>query len=116
MKKLYQVAKDYIAKPLIGLALIVGISGCNEGNWSGNQYPQSKPDKQIVEVGKTYFTDWGFLDELNLLGNLYEHSPIQDDLEIELGDMDGDGDLDIVVGSKATGLKIYENRIPRQNK
>tara|TARA_Y100000034_G_C6866337_1_gene394900 strand:- start:886 stop:1158 length:273 start_codon:yes stop_codon:yes gene_type:complete len=56
---------------------------------------------------KTYFDEWGFVAEVELHGG-------SNSLDIELGDFDGDGDLDIAVASLKGGLKIYENRIPRR--
>lgn len=77
----------------------------------------TKKPEYISEPGVQgpYFTDWGFVDELKMSHGAAKGG-IHDDLEISLGDMDGDGDLDIVVGSRVTGLKIYENRIPQENK
>jgi len=54
----------------------------------------------------THFTDYGFIDRTR---NEYNSDP----LEMELGDFDGDGDLDIAILTHKGGLVIYENKIRR---
>ncbi|MBU0466820.1 MAG: hypothetical protein KJ718_02000 [Nanoarchaeota archaeon] len=117
MKSLYGA----IGVGLVSLPLLFG--GCESSDTPSNNAPSNRHNQpnlnqNVVETRKTYFTSWGFLDELELVYmNKLEVSPATlDDLEISLGDMDGDCDLDIVVGSRATGLRIYENRIPQKNR
>jgi len=117
MKGLYQIAKNYIIKPLI--AIVLGTSGCNVENSATRRTTQPSPTQTGAGVGKkqvtdrgNYFTNWGIVSELRV--GYTPAGGVTDDLEIRLGDMDGDGDLDIVVGSRATGLEIYENRIPQK--
>jgi len=118
----YNKIKNFGKKTLLvgGLALILG--GCyniDEEKRDKIQTLMKQAREEIEEKRgeskKNYFTNWGFLRELNLQHGSYSGGGY-DDLEIRLGDMDCDGDLDIVVGSRATGLRIYENRIPQKNK
>lgn len=55
--------------------------------------------KEAVE--KTYFDDWGFIDTLRARG-----------AEIELEDIDRDGDLDIVIKDVSGIIRTYENVMP----
>lgn len=103
---IYDSIKNSI-RPVIytGLAVLT-LTGCGD---SGLNKEKKTMD---ADLSKTYFTEWGFVDKIKM--DYSTDGGNQDDLEISLGDMDNDGDLDIVVGSRVTGLTIYENRIPQK--
>ena len=121
MSNLYERIRRNLIKPTVCIGLLALTSGCGSKAEEKPSLPTERPNSSVVkekQVEKTYFDNWGFINELKLsvldggFGNR-DHK-LGDDLEITLGDLDNDGDLDIVVGSKATGLRTYENRIPQK--
>ena len=104
MKNLYQVVKDYIAKPLMGIALIVGINGCGESN--NQNYALKKPVPQIRKLNQFSEIRIGKISNFGLT--------YPDNIPMMLGDMDGDGDLDIVLINREGEILVYENNIPQK--
>jgi len=94
---IYDSIKNSI-KPILYSGLVaMAFTGCGD-----KRSIRDKAGENIV-AEESYFTNWGFLQTINSGSH-----------DIKLGDMDGDGDLDIIVGSHK-GLTIYENRIPQKN-
>ncbi len=120
MRTTYQRAKDYLVRPLLGLAIIAGL-GCEPRTdyHPTGPLPASRQatEQRKLMVQRTGFDDWGLIEGSQLfdVNRLTYNGDERNELEIRLGDMDGDGDLDIVVGSGTTGIRIYENRIPQKN-
>lgn len=102
MKRLH---KKIIIYSLLGLGSL-GLLGCQPSSEKESEEPQ----KKLQEYGNFYFEDFGIIAKF-----FDRHSGY--DLKMELGDIDGDGDLDIVLANKADGfLIIYENRVPQKSK
>lgn len=98
MEKLYQKLKN-AAKPVMYVSMLtmaLGLGSISPAEASHN---------------KNYFDNWGFVDKIRS-GHALTH------VDIILGDLDGDGDLDVAVIFKdheyKTVIKIYENRIPQK--
>lgn len=97
-KKIKKFAKPMLYASILTMAVGIGSAS-------------SAKEKQLPE--KNYFTDWGIVDKLGYSGNGHY---------VKLGDLDGDGDLDIIVitgtdsWDASSLIKIYENRIPQKNK
>jgi len=107
MKNLYQVAKDYITKPLMGIALVTGISGCCDESNNQNYIPR-EPVSQVRSLNQFQENEIGKMSEL---GKQYANN-----IAMRLGDMDGDGDLDIVVINTYGKIFVYENNMPQKGK
>lgn len=98
---LENIAKNYILKPAIGLALIGSMYGCS--NEPRNGY--AKTNESFPQETKSFERF-----ESKRSGNV----PVT---QIRTGDFDGDGDLDFVVGYDGLGrIEIWENKIPQKNK
>lgn len=110
MKELYSTIGKYFVKPVLYTSLgLLTLTGCEYFRSKNNDESmvQNQSIKEESPTKKTYFSDWGFIDKLD--------SSISDEhLDLELGDFDGDGDLDIAVVTLTGGLRIIENRIPQK--
>jgi len=116
--KMYQ---KIIAYTLLLGSLAVSSFGCDsnrnpksaqEGRLKKELSYQANARKESIGVYgyQKHFTDFGMISGFN---DLYPDSNV----EIELGDMDGDGDLDIVLANKSDGIvQIIENKMPQKNK
>lgn len=98
--------RDILYTSLIAGA--VGLSGCGNSNNDYNSDPRPGDSKVKIEestepVNKYQFDSFGQIDDL--WGNIRQ---------IKVADLDGDGDLDIIVGNDNGYLLIYENNLPQK--
>ena len=105
MKNLYQTAKNYIAKPLIGLALIAGVSGCDQ-NLNNQEYPPKTTDRPAYSSS---INEFGVMAYQNP-----EHRGWEERTSVAVADMDGDGDLDVIVSNAFGEVIVLENNIPQK--
>ena len=67
-------------------------------------------EKTGSEVEKNYFTDFGQISKMKSQSS-------DNHVDVEFGDVDGDGDLDVILANKSDNtVRILENRIPQKNK
>lgn len=96
-----------ITTGLVGLAFLVGT--CKKPIQESN-------NPKDLQDSVAYFDNWGFVEN----PPLYMSSPggvnIIPYVSVQLGDLDNDGDLDVVALNKNGGIKIYENRIPKKQR
>ncbi len=104
---LEKTLRDYIIKPVIGLALIGSMYGCEKS--SDNYTEQKTPTENTQEVARGNFNSF---DLIATIGRDSRREIIQ----IRTADIDGDGDQDVIVGYQYGGIDIFENQIPQKNK
>ena len=116
--KLRKIITKYAPRMILGSALLLitpYFVGCSSYQETSPEINIRKKSHISKNQNTYYFTDWGIIDKIKLNYYGVGDSPLLDDLEMRLGDMDGDGDLDIVVASAKMGLRIYENKIPQKH-
>ncbi|MBS3135989.1 hypothetical protein J4401_03440 [Candidatus Woesearchaeota archaeon] len=98
---MYQTIRDFVLKPvyIVGISAIA-LTGCEKG-MSPAQAPEAEIEKKLNRYS---FDDFSML---------YVR-PDGRNADMKLGDLDGDGDLDIAIIDDTGTLKIYENRIPQK--
>jgi hypothetical protein len=85
------------------LAGLAGMLGC-----------EKKPKEETPATTNPYavhFSDRGLIGEIPRYSN-------EDGIALAVGDMDGDGDLDVLVAkanSSNSGVRYLENRLPQKN-
>ncbi|MBW2966214.1 hypothetical protein KY342_03875 [Candidatus Woesearchaeota archaeon] len=104
-----QLVKDYIVKPFMALVLVYGISGCELKEGVPRQIKSEQTETPKGE--KTYFDKFGYIADAN---NMIENRFGCDITQLKPADLDGDGDLDIIVGTESGRIITYENRMPQK--
>ena len=91
--------KSIVAATVLG-ATALGFSGCNsEDNY---QTQENMQQEQTIERKTEYFKDMG------IIGGGY--NDFSGDCFVALGDMDGDGDLDVIVSDRFARVHYLENQ------
>ena len=94
MRKIYSTARKLVIASLTGLALVA----------CGPDIPKQDA------TSKTYS-----FDKPGIIDNVYSNLNFQAAISVTLGDIDGDGDSDIILADRDSGvLAIYENKIPQK--
>jgi hypothetical protein len=106
-----RLVRDYIVKPFMALVLVYGISSCELKEVSKQPKAKSSEQTETPEGEKTHFNRFGYIADVN---NMIEDRSWRDITQLETADLDGDGDLDIIVGTQKGRIITYENRMPQR--
>ncbi len=85
---------------------LAGIVGCNEGTNVTKRVEYHTPFNNNDKPCE--FTNFGYVP--------WSYEKNGANVTIAVGDMDGDGALDIIVANSSGEITIYKNKIPQQNK
>ena len=88
------------------LAGAIGLVGCDKGN---ENYSANKPAEPAKPTNVYQFQGYGDIGNIN--DGLY-----RDVTQIETADLDGDGDLDLIVETETGRIILYENKMPQKEK
>jgi len=106
----YQRTGLVVSSVLVGAMAVVTYVGLGEGVKDQQTQPVVEAQEPQQKNEKPYFDDFGVVAKPD---TIYR----QINIDIRTLDMDGDGDLDIILADKPSGIvEILENRIPQKKK